>query len=213
MTFNRKVSRPRRWQTSVSRKHLPSVRIQAPFIQGAWRQSGVVVSCCKHLGAASLCSWPCPGRWGHNVPVSLQQNNCFSLFCNFLSKNRTKVKVKGTDLIWGQMCSSLLQLVWEVLLGGVSRVEKQESESVKSAFPSRGKKMRTVYWKEVWKGGRISKGLERVLRHEVAFCDRRIEAQTCERWCCYVLRTRKVTISSFRKPIQFLIFFPHLSEL
>ena len=31
-----------------------------------------VVCCCKFLGAVILCSCICPGRSGHNVPLSLQ---------------------------------------------------------------------------------------------------------------------------------------------
>ena len=44
-----------------------------------------MAGCCRLLGAGILCSCSCPGRSGHNVPVDLQQDKCYSLFCNFLS--------------------------------------------------------------------------------------------------------------------------------
>ena len=37
---------------------------------------------------------------------------------------------------------------------------------MKSTFPNKDKKMRTVHGKEVWKRGWMGKGLERVLKHE-----------------------------------------------
>ena len=58
------------------------------YKKGGWR----VVSCFK-LGAEILCSHSSPCRSGHYVPVNLQQNRCYSLFCNFLSKNVILVKV------------------------------------------------------------------------------------------------------------------------
>ena len=106
-----------------------------------------------------LCSYSYPHRSGHNVPVNFQQDDCYSLFCNFLSlyqwksviplkgkpgkqriekgllcvfqaignillqrfrasttKHRqqsTKVRAKGTDSTWSQVCSSLLQ--WQAM--------------------------------------------------------------------------------------------------
>ena len=41
-----------------------------------------MVSCCKLLGI--LCSQSCLHRSGH-IPINLQQDKCYALFCNFLS--------------------------------------------------------------------------------------------------------------------------------
>ena len=49
-----------------------------------------LVSCCRLLGVGILCSGSCPRRSGHDVPVNLQQDKCYSLFCNFLSLNEWK---------------------------------------------------------------------------------------------------------------------------
>ena len=40
--------------------------------------------CYKVLGAGILCSCSCLGRSGHNVPINLQEDNCYFVFCNFL---------------------------------------------------------------------------------------------------------------------------------
>ena len=40
---------------------------------------------CNFLGVGILCSCSCLGRSGHNVPINLQQDKYYSLFCNFLS--------------------------------------------------------------------------------------------------------------------------------
>ena len=65
------------------------VRIETPFIL---KRRGGVAGCCKLLGAGHtwsdviiLCSFSCPCRSGHDVPVTLQQDKFYSLFCNFLS--------------------------------------------------------------------------------------------------------------------------------
>ena len=49
------------------------------------QQGRSVISCCKLLGVESLCCCSCPRRSGHNVPLYLQQDKCYSRFCNFLS--------------------------------------------------------------------------------------------------------------------------------
>ena len=41
--------------------------------------------CGKLLGVELFCSCSCPCKSGHNVPVTPQQDKCYSLFCNFLS--------------------------------------------------------------------------------------------------------------------------------
>ena len=48
------------------------------------KRGGGVAGCCKLLGAGILFSCSCPHSSGHNVPVNLQQDNCYFLFCNFL---------------------------------------------------------------------------------------------------------------------------------
>ena len=55
-----------------------------------------------HLSAGILCSCICPGRSGHHVPVNLQQDTCYSLFCNLLSLYEPKsvllVKVRAARI-------------------------------------------------------------------------------------------------------------------
>ena len=116
-----------------------------------------MAGCCNLLCTRILCSCNCPCRSGHNVPINLQQNNCYFLFCNFLSlcewksviplkvkpgrqsieifqaignillqrcrasvtkhrKQSTKVRAKGIDPIWSQVCSSPLQ--YQAQVGG-----------------------------------------------------------------------------------------------
>ena len=53
------------------------------FLKARWGRG--VVSCCKLLGVGILCSCSCPCRSGHDVPVNLQQDKCYSPFSNFLS--------------------------------------------------------------------------------------------------------------------------------
>ena len=91
-----------------------------------------VVSCGKLLGVGILCSCSCPCRSGQYVPINLQQDNCYSLLCNFFisvnrgqsPENRLSSIVQGIgnsgaepawlgtgrrlDPIWSQVCSSLL---------------------------------------------------------------------------------------------------------
>ena len=85
-----KVSRLRRWQASISKNHLPSVRTQTPFIP---ERGGGVVSCCRLFGAEIFCSCSCPCRSGQDAPANLPQNRYYSLFCSFLSKNVILLKV------------------------------------------------------------------------------------------------------------------------
>ena len=49
------------------------------------QQGRSVISCCKLLGVESLCCCSCPCRSAHNVPLYLQQDKCYSQFCNFVS--------------------------------------------------------------------------------------------------------------------------------
>ena len=145
--FIQKASRPRRWRTSVPKNHLTQDRIQASFVlkgEEVWLVvtnflvSESFVLAAVHIGQVT------------DVPVNLQQDKGYSLFCNSLSlyewksviplkvralrtgspvyfrlqetffykrcrasmtKHRpqgTKVKEKGTDLMWSQICSSPL---------------------------------------------------------------------------------------------------------
>ena len=63
-----------------------------------------VVHCCKLPGAGILCSCRCPSRSGHSVPINLQQDKCYSLFCNFLSlyewKRVIPLKVKALRMAY-----------------------------------------------------------------------------------------------------------------
>ena len=43
-----------------------------------------MVGCCKFLDVGILCSGSCLPKSCHDVPVTLQQDKCFSLFCTFL---------------------------------------------------------------------------------------------------------------------------------
>ena len=49
------------------------------------RQGRHLVGCCKLLDVRILCSCNSPCRSDHYIPVNLQQDECYSLFCNFLS--------------------------------------------------------------------------------------------------------------------------------
>ena len=40
---------------------------------------------CKFLGVSILFSCSCPHRSCHDVPINLQQDKCYCLFCKFLS--------------------------------------------------------------------------------------------------------------------------------
>lgn len=71
----RKASRPRTRWTRVPKIHLIWVRIQASLIL---KGEGVLL-----VVVRILCSCSYPGKSGHHVPVNLQQDNCYFLFCNF----------------------------------------------------------------------------------------------------------------------------------
>ena len=53
------------------------------FLKASWGRG--VAGCCRLLGVGILCSCSCPRRPGRKVPVNLQQDKCYSLFCNFSS--------------------------------------------------------------------------------------------------------------------------------
>ena len=56
--------------------------------------------CDKVLGAGILCSCSCLGRSGHNVPINLQEDNCYFVFFNFLitMKMETYYTFEGESL-------------------------------------------------------------------------------------------------------------------
>lgn len=117
---------------------IPSLKDFSKAFSKAKLKRGVV-GCCKLLGIGILCSYSCSYRLGHNVPVNLRQDRCYSLFCSHLCEWEsvvplkvreqallyisgcrqhsvlvakaidTKAKVQGADPIWSHMCSSLLQ--------------------------------------------------------------------------------------------------------
>ena len=43
-----------------------------------------MAGCCKFLGTRILCSYNCSCGSSQKVPINLQQDKCYSLFCNFL---------------------------------------------------------------------------------------------------------------------------------
>ena len=49
-----------------------------------------MVACYKFLGVGILCSCSYSYRSGHDIPVNLQHDNCYFLFCNFLSLDKWK---------------------------------------------------------------------------------------------------------------------------
>ena len=66
---------------------LASQRIFLPELNSPFfctRRGGRVIGCCKLLGVRILYFCSCPYRSGHNVPINLQQDNCYFQFCNFL---------------------------------------------------------------------------------------------------------------------------------
>ena len=71
-----------------------------------------VVSCCELLGVGILCSCSCPRRSGHDVPVNLQQDKYYSLFCNFLSLYEWTLKGQGLE----NRLSCIVQAVGNILL-------------------------------------------------------------------------------------------------
>ena len=75
----------------VSKWDLKKVRIAL----GAALIALAIVMVCKLLGVGILCSCSCPSWFGHNGPVNLQQDKCYSLFCHFLSLYEWKSVLPG----------------------------------------------------------------------------------------------------------------------
>ena len=65
------------------------------FLKARWERG--VVSCCKLLGLGILCCCSCPQRSGQDVPINLQQDKCYSLFCNFLSRYELTLKGQSPE--------------------------------------------------------------------------------------------------------------------
>ena len=80
------------------------------FLKARWERG--VVSCCKLLGLGILCFCSCPQRSGQDVPINLQQDKCYSLFCNFLSRYELTLKGQSPE----DKLSSLFQAVGNILL-------------------------------------------------------------------------------------------------
>ena len=78
--FIQKVSRLRRWWTSVPKNHLDWVQIQSSFVL---KGGGDVVGCCKLPGTRILCACSCPCKSGHDVPVSCPQDNVIPCSATF----------------------------------------------------------------------------------------------------------------------------------
>ena len=63
-----------------------------------------VAGCRKLLVAGILCSCSCPCRCGYNVPINLQQDNSYFLFCKFLClykwKSAISLKVRAPRMAY-----------------------------------------------------------------------------------------------------------------
>ena len=127
------ATRLSRGWTRVPKNHLTQVGIRASFIlkgEGLW----LVI---ENYLIRILYSCICPCRSGYIVSLYLQHDKCYmngkmlylksqnlenGLFFIFQAigsilnlqqkQQNTKVKVKKTDPIWSQICSSLLQFFW-----------------------------------------------------------------------------------------------------
>ena len=71
-----------------------------------------MVGGCNLLGVGILCSCNSPCGSGHDVPVNLQEDKCYSLFCNFLSLYEWTLK--GQSLANGLAC--IFQAIDNILL-------------------------------------------------------------------------------------------------
>ena len=92
------------------------------------REEGVVV-CCKFLDVRILCSCSYPDRPGQNVPINLQQDKCYSLFCNSLPLYEWKsCTLKGQSLENGLLC--IFQALGNFLLV-INLEQKQWNTKVK----------------------------------------------------------------------------------
>ena len=74
----------------------------------------------KFLGVGILCSCSYSYRSGHDIPVNLQHDNCYFLFCNFLSLDKWKsvicLQVKPERQSHENGLSYILQATGNVLL-------------------------------------------------------------------------------------------------
>ena len=60
-----------------------------------------MVGCCQLLGVGMVFSYSWPRKSDHHVPVNLQQDKCYSLFCKLLSPYEGKSVIytlKGKSL-------------------------------------------------------------------------------------------------------------------
>ena len=71
------------------------LKLEFSFYCSKRRGMWLVVANFKLLGTGILCCCSCSCRSGHNVPVNLQQDKCYSLFFKFLwMKSVIHLKVK-----------------------------------------------------------------------------------------------------------------------
>ena len=93
-------------------------------------QKRSVVGCCKLLSAENLCSCSCPHRSGHRGPINLQQDKCYSLFCNFLSLYEWKRSLKVIALRMGYPVYFRLQATffWLLTYSKNSRIQRLKNE-------------------------------------------------------------------------------------
>ena len=80
------------------------------FLKARWEMG--VVSCCKLINLVILCCCSCPQRSGQTVPINLQQDKCYSLFCNFLSPYELTFKGQSPE----NKLSCIFQAVGNILL-------------------------------------------------------------------------------------------------
>ena len=67
------------------------------------------------LAQESFFSCSCSGGSCHNIPINLHQDNCYSLFCNFLSLRMETCSIfKGQSLENGLSC--IFQAIGKILL-------------------------------------------------------------------------------------------------
>ena len=64
-----------RWLITPKYPKLPEPKLQSIF-KGKVREG--LVGCCKLLNAEILCSYSCPQRSGHDVPINLQLHTCYT---------------------------------------------------------------------------------------------------------------------------------------
>ena len=96
-----------------------------------------MVGCCKPLGVGILCSCCCPLWSGHDASINLQQEKCYSLFCDFLSLYELKsvIPLKVRALRMGSpVCFGLISNI-------LNLKQKKQNTKVKETDP---------IWSHIW---------------------------------------------------------------